>query len=253
MSVHGTAICPPLLSPAGFPRVIICSYRNSFGSLGNFPFCLPSDFSLSTTLLHTPTHATKPSLLSPSCLIPPHGTYPDELPQVLSGTVFASHPPKTLSQTQYSVPDWTMPGTSPSLLHSQVLSSERPRKCNNVWWNTHTKRITSIRPWEMVLCRDGSPNRSLFQWCLYCYQKNSLQQWAEGVVHLTNTRHQGYSVCSWLFCLEKNHFYKIKLDLTSGACCCCFYGTSVEWYLSKALDYCGKATQKSGEGLGYKK
>lgn len=106
LSVHGTAFLPPLLSPAGFPRVTICSYRSSFGSLGKFPFCLPlwnSGLSLSTTLLHTPTCAAKPSLLSPSCLIPPLGASPHELPQVLSGTVFASPTKSIQSDSIFSV------------------------------------------------------------------------------------------------------------------------------------------------------
>lgn len=85
------------LSPAGLPKVTtICSYRGSFGSLGSFPFSLPlwnSDVSLSTTLLHIPTCAAKSQLAVSFLPNSSPGNFPNELAQVLSGTVFAS-PPK---------------------------------------------------------------------------------------------------------------------------------------------------------------
>lgn len=184
------------LSPAGFPKVTaICSYRGSFGSLGNVPFSLPlwnSDVSLSTTLLHIPTCAAK-SQLSVSFL---PDSSPGNFPQMsFLGCFWAlslPHPPKTLSQIQYSVAGQCKE-TVLLLLHSQVLLSERPAKYSKGWWNTHKRYYLhqSLEKGDVLfgLRCDGSPNRNLFQWCLYCYQKSPLYQWVHLIVHLTNTRY----------------------------------------------------------------
>lgn len=210
------------LSPVGFPRVTICSYRSSFGSLGNFPFNLPlwnSGLSLSTALLHTPhaatPHAAKPSFLSPSCLIPPL-----ELLQVSFLRCFLAqflpHPPKTLSQTQYSVSDWTIPGNSPSPAAQPSPLIRKARKMQ--WWvvkHTHKKhhlRQTLGHSAEVV-----HSTQAFSSGVYIATKKKSLQQWADGIVHLIvadtrTTLHVHFSY------YRRNHFYKTKLNLTFGAC-----------------------------------
>lgn len=232
MSVNGSAFLPPFLSVQwGFPG------QQSVGTEAHLDpwemsFFIFSLWNSGLSLSHPLCCQT---LLSPSCLIPPRGTCPAELPRFFLA-------PKTLSQTQYPVSDWTMPGNSPSLLQSPGQEKQ--------WWvvkHAHRKHHLHLTLGNAV--QRCSPYRSLSQCCLYCYQKKSLQQWADGIVHLTYTRH--CFVCSWLSCLLQNHFYNTEWNLSFGGCCC-LYGTRVEWYRSNALDYCGNATQESGEGLGYK-
>lgn len=117
MPVHGTAFLPSLtLSPAGSPTLTtICSYRGSFGSLGNVPFShhlWNSDVRLSTTLLHILTCAAK-SQLTVSFL-------PNSSPGIFPKSAFSGASwhclcltLKNHCQTQYSVVDRTTQGNSP--------------------------------------------------------------------------------------------------------------------------------------------
>lgn len=125
------------LSPAEFSKVMTtCSYRGSFGSLGNLPFPLllwNSDVSLSTTLLHIPPHTENLSSLFSFCLIPPLGVSPNQLSQVFSGTVFASHPQKCSLRLHIQCQTGQHKEVVLLLLHSQIILSERPAKYNKGW------------------------------------------------------------------------------------------------------------------------
>lgn len=81
--------------------------------------------------------STPPTLLSTSCLIPPLGTSPEELPQVLCGTAFASPTkitqPDSISRVSL---DNTREHSFPCCI--AVLLSERPGKCSDGWWKIHT-------------------------------------------------------------------------------------------------------------------
>lgn len=104
------------LSPAGFPKVTtICSYRGSFGSLGNCPFSFPlwnSDASLSTTLLHIPICAAKSQLAASFLPNSSPGNFPK---WAFSGPFWPClclTPPKR-RQTQHPVAERTTQGNSP--------------------------------------------------------------------------------------------------------------------------------------------
>lgn len=211
MSVNGSAFLSPLLSVQwGFPG------QQSVGTEAHLDpwemsFFIFSLWNSGVSLSYPPCCQ---NLLSPSCLIPPLGSSPGELSQVLPGTVFASAT-KNTQQTQHPVSDWTMPGNSPSLLQS-------PGQEKQGWVVQHPHRKHHLHLTLRNAVQRCSPYRSLSQCCLYCYQKKSLQQWADEIVHLTYTRH--CFVCSWLSCLLQNHFCGILvLERVADVC------TEQEW------------------------
>lgn len=191
------------LGPAGFPKVTtICSYRGSFGSLGNFPFSLPlwnSDVSLSTTLLHIPTCAAKSQL---SVSFPPNSS-PGNFPKwAFSGACrhcLSLTPQNHTVRPNIRWPPAQRKATVLLLLRSHVLLPERPAKYRKGWRMTHKRYHLHQNLGNDVIFGlhwDGSPNRNLSQWCLYCFQKSALCQWINLIVHLANTRHEGYSIYS---------------------------------------------------------
>ena len=107
MSVHGTVFLLPMLSAQqSFPKLQqSVATEAPLDPQEIFLFLFPFEtqmwvflqlFSTSPPVLHNP------SSLSPSWLTPPLGTSPDQLPQALSGSVFASPPKNTQSDSIHS-------------------------------------------------------------------------------------------------------------------------------------------------------